>query len=425
MIDPILLARELRQNQIQDMLENHELVISVKSNIPGLNKNISEAYFLVRLFLIEIGIKINIQEHIFLESEDGPYHLIPIKHGNPDIIKNMLIDIETVHPLGRFIDLDVFTQKIKSISRQDIGKPPRQCYLCSLDAHVCSRNQTHDIADLIEYVKENITDYLNDKIRVLIDQSIMMELELDDKFGLVTKSSKGSHDDMDYELMIRAKNVLVPYFQKLFMMGYEAYELDHLLEETRPIGIEAELKMLDETNGVNCYKGLIFILGLAVLSSGFVLGHHQNFSEVFSNVSTMTKDVFKEFEMNPSTFGMEAYQKHQIKGVRGEVYLGLPSVKKVMKDLLHSNTLNDSVLRETLRKLILESEDTVFLKRSGSIERYQEFKNILKSVDPNDMTDVKAFTLFAIQNNLSFGGSADLLVVSIYLYFIHKTFINY
>ena len=117
MIDPILLARELRQNQIQDMLENHELVISVKSNIPGSNKNISEAYFLVRLFLIEIGIKINIQEHIFLESEDGPYHLIPIKHGNPDIIKNMLIDIETVHPLGRFIDLDVFNQKIKSISR--------------------------------------------------------------------------------------------------------------------------------------------------------------------------------------------------------------------------------------------------------------------------------------------------------------------
>jgi triphosphoribosyl-dephospho-CoA synthetase len=40
----------------------------------------------------------------------------------------------------------------------------------------------------------------------------------------------------------------------------------------------------------------------------------------------------------------------------------------------------------------------------------------------NDPTDVKGFTLFAIQNSLSFGGSADLLVVSIYLYFIHQTF---
>jgi holo-ACP synthase / triphosphoribosyl-dephospho-CoA synthase len=422
MIDSILLSREQKQIHIQKLLKDYDLVISVKSNIPGSHKNIVEAYLLVRLFYVELAKKFKFKKITLMESADGPYYLIPLEQGNHNEIKLQLIELENMHPLGRFIDLDVHHQLSQSISRVDLGIPFRKCYLCERDAHVCARNQTHDIHDLISYVKEHITAYLNDTITKYIDLAMTMELELDDKFGLVTKSSKGSHEDMDYQLMMKAKHVILPYLSRLFMKGYESFELEHLLEESRPQGVEAELEMLKVTGGINCYKGLIFILGLTVISSGFALGHGMQFQDIFENISMMTKDIFKEFELKSETFGMEAYRTHQMKGARGEAYLGLPSVQKVMKSFLHVTMLKDIDLRYMLRQLILESEDTVFLKRAGTMERYHEIKNILKTIDLNDPTDVKGFTLFAIQNSLSFGGSADLLVVSIYLYFIHQTF---
>ena len=422
MIDSILFAREQKQFHIQKLLENHDLVISIKSNIPGSHKNIVEAYLLVRLFHVELAKRFIFKRPMMMDTADGPYDLIPLNQGNLKDIKIQLIELEDTHPLGRFIDLDIHQQMSQSISRADFGLPFRKCYLCELDAHVCARNQTHDIQDLISYVKDHISAYLSDTITKMIDLSMTMELDLDDKFGLVTKSSSGSHEDMDYQLMMKAKHVILPYLSRLFMKGYEAFEPEHLLEESRPLGIEAELEMLKVTGGINCYKGLIFILGLTVISSGYVLGHGMQFRDIFESVSVMTKDIFKEFESKSETFGMEAYKTHQIKGARGEAYLGLPSVQKVMKSLFQVKMLKDIDLRETLRKLILESEDTVLLKRAGSMERYHEIKNILKSIDLNDPTDVKGFTLFSIQNSLSFGGSADLLVVSIYLYFIHQTF---
>jgi len=422
MIDSILLSREQKQIHIQKLLKDHDLVISIKSNIPGSHKNIVEAYLLVRLFYNVLAKRFSFKKKLWMESADGPYYLIPLQHGHLKEIKLQLIELEDMHPLGRFIDLDVHHQLNHSISRADLGLPFRKCYLCERDAHVCARNQTHDMHDLLSYVKDHIIAYLNENVTKWIDLAMTMELELDDKFGLVTKSSRGSHEDMDYHLMMKAKGVILPYLSRLFMKGFEAFELEHLLEESRPLGIEAELEMLKVTGGINCYKGLIFILGLTVISSGFALGHDMQFQDIFKNISIMTKDIFKEFELKSETFGMEAYRKHQIKGARGEAYLGLPSVQNVMKSLIHVTMLKDTDLREALRQLILESEDTVLLKRAGSIERYHEIKNILKSIDMNDPTDVKGFTLFAIQNSLSFGGSADLLVVSIFLYFIHQTF---
>ncbi|HBG33484.1 MAG TPA: citrate lyase holo-[acyl-carrier protein] synthase, partial [Acholeplasmataceae bacterium] len=353
MIDSILSSREQKLIQIQNLLQSHELVISVKSNIPGSNKNISEAYLLVRLFHVELSKMLIFKKPSMTESADGPYFLIPIKHSDPKEMKMMMISIENTHPLGRFIDLDVHQHSDASISREDLGVPPRKCYLCEHDAHFCSRNQTHDIQDLVTYVKENVSAYLNDQILSMIDQAILTELELDDKFGLVSKTSSGSHEDMDYHLMLKAKEIIVPYLLRLFMKGYESFELAHLLEESRPLGIEAELEMLKATNGINCYKGLIFMLGLTVISSGYALSHNQKFHEIFTNISVMTKDIFKEFDMKPKTFGMEAYRTHQIKGARGEAYLGLPSVQIALKELLHLSKLNDIALRVALKELIL------------------------------------------------------------------------
>ena len=49
MINEILKAREERALLINDYLKSNNVVIVIKANIPGVNKNINEAYLLVNL----------------------------------------------------------------------------------------------------------------------------------------------------------------------------------------------------------------------------------------------------------------------------------------------------------------------------------------------------------------------------------------
>ena len=420
MNDLILQARENRMDQIKKLFFNDVYIISIKSNIPGQNKNLNEAYLLVRIFFNELKKNFSFTNYAFHESSDGPYFLCSIKTGVGFEIKRKLIQIEDTHALGRFIDLDLYTSIKKSISRQEIDEKQRKCYLCDEDASTCSRNKTHELSDLLLYLKSTVVSFIDEQISQMIEKSIMAELELDHKFGLVSKNSVGSHDDMDYQLMLKAKQVILPYLNKLFMIGYQAFQLDNLLEESRGIGIEAEQKMLIATNGINCYKGLIFVLGLSILASGYAIGHHESFDQIYTNISMMTKDIFEEFDQKPTSFGMEAYKNHQIKGVRGEVYLGLPSVQKSIH-LLDRGVSEDS-LRSTLKNLILESEDTVLLKRAKSVENYYFIKQMIKKIDLNNSDELSSFTDYAISNHLSFGGSADLLIVSVFLNFLHESF---
>ncbi|MCF7930666.1 MAG: citrate lyase holo-[acyl-carrier protein] synthase [Acholeplasmataceae bacterium] len=412
MTSNILEAREQRVLKISQLHQSNYITICVKANIPGMNKNLSEAHFLVRLFslLIKKHYPCELIKHF--ESADGPYSIIQIKSSDSLKMKQELVLIEDTHPLGRFIDLDLYAHNDFSISRNSLNMPHRKCYICGKDAHVCSRTQAHSTTTLIEFIKNKVKVYLTYQMERHIYDALIKELELEDKFGLVTKSSRGSHPDMDYKLMKDAMFAILPYLVDLFIIGYEATNLNTLLEQSRPIGIIAEAEMLKATHGVNAYKGLIFILGLTILSSGYALRHNQQFESIFENIKEMSQTVLEEFKQTPKTAGLKAYQNHQITGIRGEAYQGLPSVISALK-IYHDE--QEQTLRKVLKHLILVSDDTVLLKRAKSIERYHQIKEKLQHVDLDDPIELKAFNAYAIKENLSFGGSADLLIVTIFL----------
>ena len=412
MISDILTAREQKLFEVKKHLSNNHVTLLIKANIPGQNKNTSEAYFLVNLFSLQIQKSFQVVQFISKDGMDGPYDIITIKGISAIDFKYKSVEIENIHPLGRFIDLDVFANKPVSISRDTLNLEPRKCYICQKDAHRCSREKRHSIGILLKHIENAVRDYLKTEIKKAIKHSMIKELDLEDKFGLVTKSSSGSHHDMDYELMLKSQDAIIPYLTEIFMLGYHSNDLETLLEKSRPLGIKAEEKMLEVTQGVNTYKGLIFILGLSLLSTGYAIKNHQPYNEIYTNVSKMTHSIYKDFDKKGQTSGLKAYETYKLSGIRGEVFCGLPSVVSAIKLLTNER---DETLREVLKHLIIVSEDTVFLNRASTLENYHSIKQLFKKTDLTNTENLKKLNQKMIEQNISFGGSADLLIVTIFL----------
>jgi holo-ACP synthase CitX len=419
MNDLILLSREERKEYINALVKKYNLVIVIKANIPGLNKNLSEAFILTNAFKHEVIKLFDVLYCEFYHSNDGPYYLIGLNDLSGMDVKLKLIKLENDHPLGRFIDLDLYDDEGTSFSRNSL----RLCYLCDNPAIICARNKTHTIAELINKVQSSVYSYLINEVTMIIEQSILAELNLHPKFGLVTPFSNGSHIDMNYELMLKAKDAIVPYLVKMFIVGYENDDLMIIFKISKNIGIEAEKAMLKATNNINAYKGLIFILGLLVCSASYAIKHHQSYDDIYENVKIMCNDIFNNINNEEKTFGVNAYLHNNFGGARKEAFYGLPTLNKAVNYLKQFKTLNNESLTMTLIYIIRLLEDSVLLKRSGSLTVYNQIKQRFLDIKHYDIDQINELTTYCIKHNLSFGGSADLLIGAVFIHLISDKFI--
>ena len=115
----------------------------------------------------------------------------------------------------------------------------------------------------------------------------------------------------------------------------------------------------------------------------------------------------------------EAYKKFEIKGARGEALSGFETVKKALPYL---RDLSKSSLLTTLIFIISEIEDTVLLKRAKSYEFYLEIKKIFRQHLISNEEAILSLNDFCLNNNLSFGGSADILVLTVFIKLIEDQF---
>ena len=82
----------------------------------------------------------------------------------------------------------------------------------------------------------------------------------------------------------------------------------------------------------------------------------------------------------------------------------------------------DKTLMEALVKLISITDDSVLLKRSGSFEQMEEIKYRFKCLNLDNVDEITKLNNYCIENDLSFGGSADILITSIYLKKLQEIF---
>ena len=396
-VNDSLAAREERRG-IKAALAADSAVVSVKANLPGENKNTPEAYLLTSYFA-RIAEGLGVYAMSSYGGADGRCYIGRAEDGAA--MKSALLGVEAEHRIGRLVDMDVTERGFdRSLSRTGM----RPCFLCGEAAFVCARRAAHKREELIDFFNSGVRMYFTSLMADLLSESMLFELELTDKFGLVSPVSNGSHRDLNYAIMRKAIDSIAPTLAECFCVGLSSDCPEALLSLLRPIGLRCEEQMLSATLGSNAYKGFIFVGGALLAAAGYALGRGLGFDGVYSTAAKICADM--DLSLPTDTFGHTA-RRLGFGGIRAEAMAGFPGVKRAR------DRLNDGVA--PLRVLALtvgETEDSVLLKRAGTREKYEYYRALISSVDISDGAELAKINSLCESEGISVGGSADILIAA-------------
>ncbi|MDK2809969.1 MAG: triphosphoribosyl-dephospho-CoA synthase [Petroclostridium sp.] len=273
-------------------------------------------------------------------------------------------------------------------------------------------------------------------------ESLLYEVSATPKPGLVDRRNAGAHKDMDYFTFMSSTAALAHYFYKSAVLGAEAAQKDpaDLFNNLRALGIEAEKRMFEATGGVNTHKGLVFSLGIICAAAASCYfennGSKLDCEIISSKIIKMTRGL-SERELTASqnkekmTYGEKIYKKYGIKGIRGEAESGYSTVLStslpVMRELVNSRAadIND-ILVQVLLYLMTVSEDTNVIARHDLciLEYVKEYARRALSLG-GIFTEEGRKIIYEmdedfIKKNISPGGSADLLAVTVMFYLLES-----
>ncbi|KAA8432304.1 triphosphoribosyl-dephospho-CoA synthase CitG [Weissella paramesenteroides] len=262
-------------------------------------------------------------------------------------------------------------------------------------------------------------------------QALLYEVSVTPKPGLVDPASVGAHDDMDVFTFIDSAITLRPYFEAVYQqaINFDKRDLSELFEQIRPLGITAEQEMFAATNNVNTHKGAIFSLGILVAATGVLERQKIPYDTtklmmvVEKMLTHLLKNDFADLSAKKKlTAGEKQFLQYGKGGIREEAAAGYPTVIKVALPYLRRNngTRNQRLLN-TLMLIVKSSQDSNLIKRAGSVnvlpwvkEKVDFFFSLGGSQTEGGRLYLEQLDNLFIEKNLSLGGSADLLILTIY-----------
>lgn len=275
------------------------------------------------------------------------------------------------------------------------------------------------------------------ELSVIAQRALLYEATCHPKPGLVDPVNSGAHTDMTIFTFIDSSCSMQDEFKELYLAGYhfKGVELKELFQMIRPIGLKAENSMNQATKGVNTHKGAIFSLGILLAAAGYLdQGEDWEIETLYEVVSQMTSHLMRDFDQLGSkpleqlTNGEKLYLSHGLLGVRGEVSQAFPIVRQHALPLLRSyDGITTEHLLNVLMTIARDNEDSNLIKRASSVsvlaEMAQWADNFFEKGGANTC-EGKAYlnelNQVFIDRNLSIGGSADLLIVTIFLFLLEK-----
>ena len=203
-LQEILDAREKRASKQKELLAQYgKTLLCFTMNIPGpekWNRDIAIGFYLGCWFVEDAlrGHKILYKERIIQNAGSESYYVVDIP---PRQLKEMVMELEEIDPVGRLFDIDVMTLDDGKISRKDLGHGPRKCLICDNDAAICARTRAHGLdalrnrAGFYLYVaaREFLTEYVASRAYFALYQ----EVSTTPKPGLVDTKNNGAHQDMN------------------------------------------------------------------------------------------------------------------------------------------------------------------------------------------------------------------------------------
>lgn len=268
----------------------------------------------------------------------------------------------------------------------------------------------------------------------MCEYALIAEVSATPKPGLVDRHDNGAHRDMCLDTFVASTGAIVPYLFRMWEMGI-TWDGDgrDLFAAIRPVGVDAERAMFLATGGVNTHKGIIFSMGLTAAVSGWYYHnyHTYNAEEILTLAGRFCRDLLeKDFSRinpkQPRTHGEILFVRYGSRGIRGEAQKGFPSIRSISLPLLRQFKqagMDDNTAHlNTLLALMAHVEDTnVLIRTNPALLTYEKAaaSRILKlggASTPEGMEALKKCNEDFIRLNISPGGCADLLAVTILLW---------
>ncbi len=432
-LDQVLAAREARAARQLALIRQFGLpVISFSMNIPGPVKDspLIRRGFLAGCAALDHRLPRRAVRYREIFPADTGWEAAYVVDMPPLEVKAVTAAIEDRDGLGRLLDMDVIGPDLTKLDRTSVGGGSRDCIVCGAAGRGCASRRLHPVEELQRAAREILVRHFagedDRQIGVWAVQSLLEEVCVTPKPGLVDRRNTGSHRDMNIFTFMDSAAALGPYFQRCATLGRET--ADRPPEETfrllRQAGLRAEEDMLSATAGVNTHKGAIFTMGLLCGAAGRLWRPERPQWEeraLFREVAAMTEGPMAEdlAWAGDDTAGERLYRRSGIRGVRGEAARGLPAVAEIglpaYRRYLARGLDREQAGALTLLALVAAVEDTNMLARGGpelAREGAARAAELLKR-DPA-AEDLQTLDDWFIRRNLSPGGCADLLA-AVYL----------
>jgi len=263
------------------------------------------------------------------------------------------------------------------------------------------------------------------QLAALAVASLIDEVRLSPKPGLVDSRGSGAHGDLDLALMERSALSLEPAFAAMAQAGssFGAPTIE-LRETLGRLGREAETTMLAATGGVNTHRGAIWALGLLVAAASIDVE-----SADAARTAATAGAIARHADRNAPEFtghkGERACRAFNVAGARGQAQTGFPHVVRLgLPELKRSRNRGDgetSARLNALLAIISELDDTCVLSRGGPAALTQVQRAAAAVLDAGGAATLagrrllRRFAADAVESNLSPGGAADLLAATLFL----------
>lgn len=263
-----------------------------------------------------------------------------------------------------------------------------------------------NLKEAMEYIPKSTVPYL---VADLAERALRLELDTTPKPGLVDRQDNGAHKDMDYALMSKSISALRPYLTRLAVES--AKDIDPA--KIKEIGIEAEKAMLKATGGVNTHKGALFCIGLSVAaasclacSTGAVEAY--SFKELVSRAAS-------EIPSARGTHGAEAKRSFKAVGALENARAAYPELFADWLPYYLSLEGDPFRCHKTLLHIMTTLDDTNILHRRGAEGLAHAEAEAARLLEDFSESGLSSLNKDFIRENISPGGSADMLSLTIFI----------
>ena len=263
-----------------------------------------------------------------------------------------------------------------------------------------------NLKEAMEYIPKSTVPYL---VADLAERALRLELDTTPKPGLVDRQDNGAHKDMDYALMSKSISALRPYLTRLAVES--AKDIDPV--KIKEIGIEAEKAMLKATGGVNTHKGALFCIGLSVAAASN-LASATGSVQVYSFKELVSRAA-SEIPSARGTHGAEAKRSFKAVGALENARAAYPELFTDWLPYYRSLEGDPFRCHKTLLHIMTTLDDTNILHRRGAEGLAHAEAEAARLLEDFSESGLSSLNKDFIRENISPGGSADMLSLTIFI----------